>query len=296
MSGSEKSYAAAREVTRYHARSFYFASHFLPSGKRRHAYAVYACCRYIDDQIDDLNDPAAVPETVARLREWLGQVYASGGRGGEDVGAWVPAFCQTARACEVEKRFFDDLLDGVEMDQGKVRVRDWPELEKYCYHVAGVVGLMMTRVFGLEDRSHEKEAIELGNAMQLTNILRDVAEDWKRDRIYLPADEMERFGLTEEVIARGENSKEWKEMMKFQIERARDGYIRSERGIGALPADGSQATVWAMRDVYAGILTAIEVSDYDVFRQRCHVTLAGKIRLVLAGWLGRRGNAGGNGT
>ncbi|MFQ3669841.1 MAG: phytoene/squalene synthase family protein [Verrucomicrobiia bacterium] len=178
-------YEQARVVTRHHAKTFYFCSFGLPSAIRRHAYAVYACCRTIDDEIDRAPSPAAIPERVAGLRRFLDGLYH--GEIGDPAPRWAAAFQETVRVCDIPQRFFSDLLDGVEMDRAPVRIETWPELERYCYHVAGVVGLMMTRVFGLRDRSKEAEAIKLGEAMQLTNILRDVAEDLRLDRIYLPA-------------------------------------------------------------------------------------------------------------
>jgi phytoene synthase len=288
MNGQEDSYEAARKLTAYHARSFYFSSHLLPRAKRRHAYAVYACCRYIDDQVDDVQQTDRLPETLERMRAWVKSAY--GGHGDRDENfPWLGAFRSTIEACDIPETYFQDLLTGVEMDQGSVRVADREQLERYCYHVAGVVGLMMTRVFGLQDRQYEAQAIQLGNAMQLTNILRDVAEDWRRDRVYLPATELEEFGISLEEIEEGRVSKRWKEMMAYQIERARDLYRQSEAGISQLPADGSQMTVWAMRDIYAGILTAIEKADYQVFDRRCHVSFPGKCGLVVRRLLLGRG-------
>lgn len=282
MPSLQDSYEAARKLTADHARSFYFSSHLLPRVKRRHAYAVYACCRYIDDQVDDIQEPERLPEMIQRMRQWIGAAYAGEGREGEDF-PWMKAFRATVKECEIPESYFQDLLTGVEMDQGCVRIQDWEELERYCYHVAGVVGLMMTRVFGLEDRQYEAQAIALGNAMQLTNILRDVAEDWRRDRVYLPATELEQFQVSLEDIRDGRVTESWSSLMAFQIKRARGLYQRSEAGIRHLPDDGSQLTVWAMRDIYAGILTAIEKAEYRVFDRRCHVTFTEKSGLVLRG-------------
>ncbi len=282
MPSLQDSYEAARKLTAFHARSFYFSSHLLPRKKRRHAYAVYACCRYIDDQVDDVQEPERLPETLVQMREWVSALYAGKSCEAETF-PWIEAFRATVDDCEISENYFQDLLTGVEMDQGSVRIPDWEQLERYCYHVAGVVGLMMTRVFGLEDRRYEAQAIELGNAMQLTNILRDVAEDWCRDRIYLPATELEQFGVSIQDIGEGRVTDDWKALMAFQIGRARDLYQRSEAGIHQLPADGSQMTVWAMRDIYAGILTDIEKADYQVFNRRCHVTFPEKCALVLRG-------------
>ncbi|MEO0454149.1 MAG: phytoene/squalene synthase family protein [Verrucomicrobiota bacterium] len=280
----ERSYEAARLLTRHHAKSFYFSSHLLPKRKRRRAYAIYACCRYIDDEIDLSPDTASKLTAITKLREFLHEVYHQRSSLGSSELEWVTAFTDTVDHCEVPEAYFQDLLTGVEMDQEAVRVQTWNELEKYCYHVAGVVGLMMTRIFELKDRRYEKEAIQLGNAMQLTNILRDIAEDYERDRIYLPEEELQQFNLSESDIAKGEADERWEKLMKFQIERARYYYQESEKGIYQLDQDGSQRTVWVMRDVYAGILDAIERADYQVFKQRCHVTFLEKCQLALSGY------------
>lgn len=285
-------YEAARKLTKFHAKSFYFSSFALPSMKRRHAYAVYALCRHIDDRIDEAGPDVDLSQRVAELRAMLARVYEGRADATDDsLRPWHPALRETVRSCDIPMQYFEELIEGVEMDQGAVRIVDWEQLDRYCYLVAGVVGLIMTRIFGLQDRTHEKEAIDLGRAMQLTNILRDVREDLERDRVYLPEDELRRFHLQETDLAAGRVTKEWREFMQFQIHRARENYQSSERGIAALPDDGSRRTVWVMRDVYAGILEEIERVDYDVFRGRVHVSFPRKCGLVAARWLGLKSTA-----
>ncbi len=271
-------YDHARDITRHHAKTFYFCSFGLPQAIRQHAYAVYACCRTIDDEVDRAPSHVAIPEIVSRLRTFLDDLYADNPQ--HNPPSWAPAFRHTVRCCDIPKAFFSDLLTGVEMDQPPVRLQTWPELERYCYHVAGVVGLMMTRVFRLQDRSREAEAIKLGEAMQLTNILRDIAEDLRLDRIYLPADELARFGLDESFLRCGQTTPAWADFMRFQINRARDAYAASERGIAALDRNGCQFTVWMMHHVYGGILSEIERADYDVFSGRRFVPLSRKFALA----------------
>jgi phytoene synthase len=275
----DASYAACRSITRHHAKSFYFASHTLPAAKRNHAYAVYAFCRHVDDVIDHAPSSSEIPALVADLENFVQGVFD--GSVDETRTPWLPAFRHTVRACDIPALWFQQLLHGVLLDQGRVRIADWPELDKYCYHVAGVVGLMMTRVFGLADRSHEREAVAMGIAMQLTNILRDVAEDLRRDRIYLPASEMAAHGIDEEFLQRGTVSPAWIHFMKFQIGRARDFYQQAEPGIRALPGDGSRLTTRIMSSVYGGILGEIERAGYNVFRGRVHVPLRRKCLLAL---------------
>ena len=276
---TDASYAECRAITRHHAKSFYFASHTLPAAKRNHAYAVYAFCRHVDDVIDHAPSAEEIPALVAGLEEFVRGVFD--GSVEDARTAWLPAFRHTVRSRDIPALWFQQLLHGVLLDQGRVRIADWPELENYCYHVAGVVGLMMTRVFGLADRAHEREAVAMGIAMQLTNILRDVAEDLRRDRIYLPADELAAHGLGEPFLHHGTITPEWIRFMQFQIGRARDYYQRAEPGIRALPGDGSRLTTRIMSSVYGGILGEIEQAGYDVFRGRVHVPLRRKCLLAL---------------
>jgi phytoene synthase len=282
MSSLSTAYEAARKETKFHAKSFYFSSFALPEVKRQRAYAVYALCRLIDDRIDEAPRGEDLAQEVAALRSLVDRLYA-GELSDSDLSSypWLLAVDETIRQCEIQRSYIDDLIEGVEMDQGPVRLKTWAELDRYCYLVAGVVGLIMTRIFGLEDRQYEKQAIELGNAMQLTNILRDIAEDLGRDRIYLPERELQGYGISEADLKSGKVTPQWIEFMEFQIERAREYYRDSEAGIAHLPDDGSQRAVWVMRDVYAGILEEIEKVNYDVFQGRCYVSFPRKCGLVL---------------
>jgi phytoene synthase len=148
---------------------------------------------------------------------------------------------------------------------------------------------MMMRVFGLADEAAEPRALDLGRGMQLTNILRDVAEDAAARRIYLPADERRQFGVEREALLQGRPSGRWKEFMKFQVERAREQYQQSEPGIGKLAAGGPRLATWLMRELYAGILDPIEGSGYDVFSRRHALALGQKIKRGLGVVLRRAG-------
>lgn len=275
------SYEAARLVTKDCAKSFYFCSYGLPPETRARAYAVYAFCRHLDDEVDRAPCREAVPEILKELRAFVDRVFTEGASAPDiKKHPWLPAFEETVEACEIPASCFYDLLIGVEMDQGAVRIQTWADLEKYCYHVAGVVGLMMTRVFALADRKYETQAIQLGLAMQLTNILRDVKEDLEMDRIYLPREELLDFHLDPDDLRAAAKSPFWKEFMKFQIGRARGYYLKSEEGIRQLPDNGSRRTTWLMRYVYSGILEEIEKADYQSFRGRVHVAFPRKLWLA----------------
>ena len=271
----------AREVTREHAKTFYFASHVLPEEVRRDSYAVYACCRTIDDVVDQAAacGKPVQPEVAGEVLE-----MAFGGGAGAAGEEWMPAFRDTVHRRGLQRRWFEDLTIGVAGDVGRVELQNWEELDLYCYRVAGTVGLMMMRVFGLEDTSAEPRAVDLGRGMQLTNILRDVAEDARAGRIYLPADERKEFGVRKEEILAGRPSGRWREFMEFQVNRARKQYLLAEPGIRQLPSGGPQLATWLMRELYAGILDPIEGSGYDVFSRRHSLSLGSKLWRGLGIW------------
>jgi len=278
-----RSQKVCRQMTRHHATTFYFASHVLPARKRSDAYAVYAFCRYVDDQIDLAPDETARLRALADLSHLLHAAYLFGADAGplENSLPWLRAFRETIRRRAIPARYFEDLLKGVEMDRGRVRLRTWEELDGYCYHVAAVVGLIMVHVLTEPAPELLPPARDLGTAMQLTNILRDIAEDWQRDRLYLPAEELAKFGLTEEDIAGQRTGDSFRALMRFQIGRARGYYRSAEPGIAALPADGSRFCARLMSTVYGAILDEIERADYQVYRGRVRVSFPRKLRLAL---------------
>ena len=281
-----------RRVTRHHARTFYFASHGLPRRVRDHAYAVYGFCRWADDGVDCASDAADAARRLNHAREVLDLAY---GRGPAADG--VIAFRRTVRQRGIPRHLFDSLLDGMAMDLSIARYADFPALDLYCYRVAGVVGLMMTHVFGFRHERCLPRAVALGTAMQLTNILRDVREDFDRGRVYLPGDELARFGVTEGQIAEGRVDDRWLAFLRFQIARARAYYEQAEAGIPDLIGSSSRLTVRLMGRLYGGILGAIESQGGDVFSRRAHVPLRRKLR-VLAGcqvatWVESAGRAWG---
>lgn len=269
-----------RKQTRGHARSFYFASFALPAAKKEAAFAIYSFCRYADDLVDRAADPTEIGPVLQRLGSEFDAIVA--GRQTEPL--FCPAFADAVNTYGIEKQPFLDLIKGVASDLGPVRVRNWPELHDYCYHVASTVGLMMARIFEVSDDKYLDQAIDLGIAMQLTNILRDIAEDYANERIYLPETEMAEFGIEEADLAIGHVSANFQEFMQFQIQRARSYYLRSEEGIPALKDDGSQYTAWVMRMVYAGILDEIEGNSYDVFGRRAATGVFTKFRLAVAAY------------
>jgi 15-cis-phytoene synthase len=277
---ARENYRACQAYTREHARSFYFASHVLPKEKRLSAYAVYAFCRYADNLVDTMSqttDPAHALEKVKTLRGELRHVYTSS----ERMDRRFLALHDTVLRYRIPEEYFQDLLRGVEMDLTKKRYATFAELQEYCYCVASVVGLIMTKIFGLEDERGLAYAADLGTAMQLTNILRDIREDYSLGRIYLPADELKEFGYSEEELAHGVINENFRAFMRFQTDRARHYYVAGARGIPLLTNDGSRSCVSLMRGTYAGILDRIERNGYDVFSRRAYVPFAGKLLIAL---------------
>lgn len=276
----QSSHAACRRITRHHARSFFFASHTLPPQKRQAAYAVYAFCRYVDDLLDE-TDPQTVPLPESGWHDTLNDLLDRLYSGQETSLEFAPAFRETVLRYQIPRQPFSDLIRGVCLDHQPLRLQTWPELKHYCYHVASVVGLILCPIFGLKRKESQAHAIDLGIAMQLTNILRDIQEDGARGRLYLPAEELRRFGVHESDLVLGRTTPEFVDLMQFQIQRARGFFSNSEQGIPDLENDGSQLTVWLMRYVYAGILDEIERMQYDVFSRRA--TVGPFRKLILAG-------------
>lgn len=297
-----RGYEMARGVTRQHAKSFFFASYLLFGLRRKAAFALYAFCRRLDDMVDvaDGADQGAVagdlPERLERARRAVAELYletpeladarlppaamrSSGGEGPWDA-AELAALLDCIRRFRVPEFPMQELISGMEMDLTRRRYETWEELDLYCYRVAGVVGLMMAAMLGCSEEWALGPAADLGRAMQLTNILRDVKEDLDRDRVYLPREELAAFGLSEEDLRRGVVDERWREFMRAQIARARGYYARAATGIPALKGFGCQRMVKLMGAIYGDILRVIEENDYDVFSGRAYVPGARKLGLA----------------
>jgi phytoene synthase len=190
---------------------------------------------------------------------------------GRHPAPFAPAFAAVCREYGIARELCLDLIEGCARDRLPLRLADLAEFEVYCYHVASVVGLMMSRIFGLRDATGLPRAVAMGLAMQLTNILRDVREDFDRGRIYLPAEDLARFGISEDQLRAGRVDANWAALLRFEIARTRAWYAEAELGLPLLDADGSRLTATLMARLYSGILGAIERRRYDVFSARCYV-------------------------
>ena len=271
----DRAYAYCAHITANHSRSFHRASSFLPREKRRAVRALYAFCRITDDIVD-------CPECHARqaLSEWRHVALAAQPPAENLVAvAWADARQQY----RIPLRLAEQLIEGVARDLDQTRYATFDDLTTYAYGVASTVGLMSMRIIGYRSAAAIPYAIKLGVALQLTNILRDVGEDWRAGRVYLPADELARFELTEDDLARGLVDNRWRAFMRFQIERNRRLYTEAWPGIELLNSDGRFA-IAAAGDLYRRILDDIEAHDYDVFTYRARVSTPRKLLALLDLW------------
>lgn len=284
LASLEQSYELCRQITAYYAKTFYLATWLLPAPKRRAIWAIYAWCRSTDELVDGPQSGATTPETLDRWEKQLESVFAGHPVDDQDV-----ALVNTLERFPMEIQPFRDMIAGQRMDLYRSRYETFEELNLYCYRVAGTVGLMSTAVLGVDKSNYTapwncwrdiyiptEEAVVLGIAKQLTNILRDVGEDARRGRIYLPLEELALFNYTEQDLFKGVVDERWRELMRFQIQRARKYFTMAEKGISALIPD-ARLPVWAALMQYQKILDAIERNGYDVFRNRAYVSTPRKL-------------------
>jgi phytoene synthase len=274
----ERAYVRAERVTAEWARSFYFASRFLPPGKRRAVFALYDYCRFADNLVDTRGSRPvdAVRADLASLGEQITALQA--GAPCEDE-RWL-ALADTMQRYPIPLEPLLDLLEGVEMDLEPVEIPDFATLQGYCRRVAGSVGLMLGPILGAPPDALRESGVRLGIAMQLTNVLRDIGEDLTNGRVYLPADELARFDLDRRRLEARRVTPEFRRFMAFQVSRARRLFRSGGNVVAAFPSDGSRLTVRLLQKTYAAILDAIERLDYDVFRARAYVSAPRKLLIL----------------
>lgn len=278
----EASYAHCRRITRAAARNFYFAIFLLPGPKRDALCALYAFMRRADD-ISDM--PGDLSVKAARMTAWRASLDRA--LAGEyDADPSLPAFHHAVRTFDIPPRYLHDLISGTEMDLSISSYQTFQTLREYCYRVAGTVGLCCTYAFGFSEPRAIELAEKLGIAFQLTNILRDVKGDFEMGRVYLPSEELARFGCSAEDLGKSTLTPQLLELMKFQAERAWCHY-REGAGLLALIQEDSRPALWALMRIYSGILEKIENFGYDVFsRSEVRLSSARKIWIMLRARLG----------
>jgi phytoene synthase len=289
-----ESYRHCQRVARQRAKNFYYSFYALPRVKRDGMCAIYAFFRFCDD----LSDHVPSVETAhANLRRWLAvleEAYAGQGESGvsdatgdlASAQMMLPAFADTVRRFNIPKEYFADLIAGAEMDLDVKRYESFENLYRYCYRVASCVGLSVIHIFGFSDEAAKQHAEWCGIAFQLTNILRDVREDAQMGRIYLPLEDLRRFGVTEEQILTAQPPPAFVDLMRFESQRAHDYYEKARPLLHMIHADSREALV-ALMEIYHGLLKKIEHTGFDVFAQRVTVPTWQKL-LIAAKSLLRR--------
>jgi 15-cis-phytoene synthase len=271
--------AYCKKLTTRSKSNFYYAFLFLPRERREALEAVYAYCRLVDDVVDE---EAPVAKKLAGIDHWRRELDAVFG----DAQPSNPVSERLRAAVQhfgIRRPDMEAIIDGCAMDIDKTRYETWDELRLYCYRVASAVGLMCVEIFGYTPSQVDavrRYAIDLGIALQLTNILRDVAEDAARGRIYLPADELRAFGVSEADLTSGKRSPEFLRLMQFQASRARSHYLRARAAISTYERS-KLVIAEIMGDIYYALLEEIEARNFDVFGEKTTVRRRDKMRIAL---------------
>jgi phytoene synthase len=259
--------------------SFHYSFRLLDPERRRAITALYAFCREVDDAVDEVSDPDIARVKIAWWRTEVDALF-----NGSPRHPVTMALLPVVRRFELPQAHLQTVIDGMQMDLDAVRYVDFAGLELYCHRVAGVVGLMSAEIFGYADPAARGYARDLGVAFQLTNIIRDVGEDARRGRIYLPQDELARFGVASSDLLRAKSSPEFARLMAFQVDRARSWY---DRALAQLPASDrrAQRAGLAMAAIYRTLLDEIARDGYQVLDRRIALTPLRKLWIATrAAW------------
>ena len=260
--------------------SFYYSFLFLPKAKREAITALYAFCREVDDVADECQEVSIARTKLAWWRQEIRNLYT-----GTPQHPVTKALLPAISAYKMDEEHFLEIIDGMEMDLDQNRYANFKELQLYCYRVASVVGLLSVQIFGYTNRNTLKYAHDLGIALQLTNIIRDVGEDARRGRIYLPLDEIKKAGPSETDVLHGHISEKMQTLLEFQIERAETFY---DRALKALPKEDkkSQRTGLIMAAIYRTLLREIKADNAQVvLNARVSLTPLRKLWLAWTTWL-----------
>ncbi len=259
--------------------SFYYSFLFLPEERRRAITALYAFCREVDDVVDDCSDAATARATLAWWRQELAAAYH-----GSPQHPVARALADVAPRYNLVEARLAEIIDGMEMDLDYNRYPDFPTLRQYCHRVAGVVGLLSAEIFGYQDRRTLDYAANLGLAFQLTNIVRDVGEDARRNRIYLPLDEIQRHGVSAEEIVHARETDAFRRLMEFQIERALDYYREAFTLLPAADRRAQRAGI-IMAAIYRTLLEEIRRDGCRVLTRRTSLTPVRKLWIAWWTWV-----------
>lgn len=272
-------YALCEGVQKSHSRTYNFATRLFPPEVARHVYAMYAFMRYADEIVDNPGS-LTLDEQLTLLETFEAETMAA--VAGEEVpNPVLRAYANTVNMCGIEKGDIEAFIGSMKMDTSVFRYRTFGDLEGYTYGSAAVVGLMMCRVIGARAEAARPHAEALGTAMQLTNFLRDIGEDRLRGRIYVPLEDLERFGYTERDLENAVVDERFAALMDFEMERARSLYAVADEGMKYIPK-GRRFPVVVARNLYARILDQISARNYDVFSGRARTSLARKVSVAAA--------------
>jgi len=269
----ELSYRECRAIARNRAKNFYYSFLLLPRAQRDAMCAVYAFMRYCDDLSDE---PGSTREPLERWRSALDRAL----KGEYDGNLTLPAFHDAVKRYKIPPHYFHEMIDGVSSDLRPRRVQSFDELYRYCYQVASVVGMTTIHVLGFDSPAALPLSEKCGVAFQLTNILRDVREDWDRGRIYLPAGDLQRFHVAPEDLGAGNPTPAFRELMRYEAARARAYYAESAPLVGMVHKR-SRSALTALIGIYSSLLSKIEKSNYDVLSQRVALTTGEKIWILI---------------
>lgn len=290
LSSLTEAYAYCRQVTRKSSSNFYYAFRLLPSARHNALCALYAFCRFMDDIADQQENAVSSSSSDGNRNEKLSALLGSWREELRACYAGTPrhpisqALTDTVQRFPIQQEYLAGIIDGVEMDLRRTRYATFDELYEYCYRVASLVGLACIEIFGYRNPSAREYAINLGIAFQLTNILRDVGEDAQRGRIYLPAEDLARFGYAEEELLAGVRSDAFVRLMNFEGERARTYYRAAVQHLA--PEDHrSLVAAEAMRLIYARLLDMLTERHFQVFDTRVTLAPTAKARLALTAWV-----------
>ncbi|HSQ76695.1 MAG TPA: presqualene diphosphate synthase HpnD [Bacteroidota bacterium] len=274
--------ASATAITRSSNSSFYYSFSLLPRQKREAIHTVYAFCRTTDDIVDEERDEA---KKMALLQKWRTELEKA--LRGNSAFPLLNQLSVTATRFHIPVEHFYELIRGMEMDLSKTRYRTFEELREYCYLVASSVGLMCRKIFGYRNESTREYAINLGIALQLTNILRDIKDDAKRGRIYIPQEDMARFGYTEDDLLNSRYTPQFVELMRFECQRASSYYDLAREAL----QDEDKRFFFPARimwSIYAHTLNRIVASNYNVFERRISISKFLKLLITFRYWLSHR--------
>jgi len=274
----EQAYTFCENVTKRNAKNFYYAFRTLPHDKRQAIYTVYAFCRYCDDLADNMQPVEDRDRKLYQIKREIQSIYQS-----ESDSLTLTALADVSRNFGIPNSYFIELVDGMLLDVHFKRINTFQELYNYCYKVSSIVGLICIEIFGYNSPKAKKYAVDLGIAMQLTNILRDVKEDSKLNRIYLPCEEIREYGYSDKALMSGERSISFKRLMNFQVVRARE-YFNNASYLIPLLSPETRPCVTVLYEIYNTILDRIEKSGYNIFDERISLTIMEKIFLTGRVW------------